>query len=66
MAKKVAYIMAALFHDRLTVDAAEMIASRIEEIYSAVIAAIRSHCAGRRLERQDVKDALPQRSRMNE
>lgn len=57
-AKKTAYLMAALFPDRLSLDAAELIASRIDEIDGKVVEAIRLRVGGGRLEHEDVKAAL--------
>lgn len=62
-AKKVAFVMAALFPDRLSIDAAGLIASRIEEIDNAVIASIRRRNGAVRLERHDVNAVLNEHSR---
>ena len=62
-ARKAAYIFAALFPDRLSLDAAELIASRLAEIDGAVVEVIRKLSAGGRLEREHVRAALNKRAR---
>ena len=55
--------MAALFLDHLSIDAAELIASRIHEIDNTVIVAIRQRAGGGRLEREHVREILNERAR---
>ena len=62
-AKKTAYVFAALFPDRVSVDAAALIASRVEDIDGAVVTMLRQRIGTGKLERELVRQALDESAR---